>query len=206
MKAVQCDGAGVPLAVREIPVPRPAAGQVLIRVAASPINPSDLRFLSGPPAGSTGAIVPGLEGSGTVVSAAAGLIPRLLVGRRVAFASAQGGAWAEYAVAPATRCIPLGKNVSLEQGATLIVNPLTALAFFDIARRGGHTAIVNTAAASALGRMVIRLGRRAGVKVINIVRRREQVELLRELGADVVLDNSDAAFGHASSASISGSG
>ncbi len=185
---------------------RPASGEVLIRVAASPINPSDLRFLSGSPAGSTGPVVPGLEGSGTVVSAGAGLIPRLLAGRRVAFASAQGVAWAEYAVAPATRCIPLKEHVSLEQGATLIVNPLTALAFFDIARRGGHTAIVNTAAASALGRMVIRLGRRAGVKVINIVRRREQVELLRELGADVVLDNSDAAFGHASSASISGSG
>lgn len=76
----------------------------------------------------------------------------------------------------------------------LLVNPLTALAFFDIAKRGKHAAIVSTAAASALGRMIVRLGARQGVPIINIVRRQAQVELLRSMGADYVLNNSDADF------------
>jgi NADPH:quinone reductase-like Zn-dependent oxidoreductase len=118
----------------------------------------------------------------------------LFLGRRVAFASARGGAWAEYTAIPAMRCIPLRRHVSLEQAAMLIVNPLTALAFLDMARRGGHRAIVNNAAASALGRMVDRLGRRHGIEVINIVRRPEQVHLLRQLGAETVLDTGDGGF------------
>jgi len=167
MNAVHFDPAAAALVVRKIPVPRPARGEVLIRMAAAPINPSDLRYLSASSSTAPAPIVPGLEGSGTVVAAGAGLIPRLLVGRRVAFASARGGTWAEYAVATATRCIPLRKHVSLEQGASLIVNPLTAIAFFDMVTRGGHRAIVNNAAASALGRMILRLGRSSGVTVIN---------------------------------------
>jgi NADPH:quinone reductase-like Zn-dependent oxidoreductase len=92
------------------------------------------------------------------------------------------------------RCIPLRKNVSLEQGASLIVNPLTVVAFFDMIKRGRHAAIVNNAAASALGRMIIRLGQRSGVRVINIVRRQEQADLLRALGSEYVLDSSDDRF------------
>ena len=139
-------------------------------------------------------MVPGLEGSGTVVASGGGLLPRLLVGRRVAFASAHGGTWAEYAVAPAKGCIPLRKPVSLEQGASLIVNPLTAVAFFEMVKRGRHAAIINNAAASALGRMIVRFGRRARVPVINIVRRSHHVDLLKALDADYVLNSSDARF------------
>ena len=194
MDAVRFKGAGEPLLVERIPVPRPARGEVLIRMAAAPVNPSDLGFLTGASASSPSPIVPGHEGSGTVTAAGPGVIPRLLVGRRVAFASAQGGTWAEYAVAAAMRCIPLRKNLSLEQGATLIVNPLTAIAFFELAKRGGHTALVNNAAASALGRMIVRLGRTSGVTVINIVRRQDQVDLLKALGAEHVLDSTDNRF------------
>ncbi len=195
MEAVQLERDGGPLVVRRIPVPRPGRGEVLIRLAAAPINPSDLGFL----AGSYGAqrplpVVPGFEGSGTVVAAGTGLRPRLLVGRRVAFASAQGGAWAEYAVATAMRCIPVARGVSLERAATLIVNPLTAIAFLDIAQRGKHAAIVSNAAASALGRMIVRLGRTHGITVINIVRRPEQVEVLRALGAAHVLGSYEDDF------------
>lgn len=197
MDAVHFDPAAAALVVRKIPVPRPARGEVLIRMAAAPINPSDLGFLSGSSGTSPAPIVPGLEGSGTVVAAGAGLMPHLLVGRRVAFASRQGGTWANYAVATATRCIPLRQHVSLEQGASLIVNPLTAVAFFDMVKRGGHTAIVNNAAASALGRMILRLGRTSGVTVINIVRRQDQAEVLKSLGADHVLDSRDAQFASA---------
>ena len=78
----------------------------------------------------------------------------------------------------------------------LIVNPMTAISFFDIAKRGRHKAIVSTAAASALGRMIIRLGRQHGVPVINIVRRQEHVELLQSLGARFVLDSNDKSFLH----------
>ncbi|MBZ5556209.1 MAG: zinc-binding dehydrogenase [Acidobacteriia bacterium] len=195
MNAVQLDAAGGALAVRQWPVPRPGPGQVLIKMAAAPINPSDLGSL----AGSSGErkpspVVPGLEGSGIVVAAGPGLFPRLLVGRRVAFASAQGGTWAEYAVSPAMRCIPLARSVSLEQAATLIVNPLTALAFLDFARRGKHAGIVNNAASSALGHMMVRLGRTHGLTVINIVRRPEQVEMLRAIGAEHVLDSTESEF------------
>jgi NADPH:quinone reductase-like Zn-dependent oxidoreductase len=190
MTAVQVQSDGR-LAAGRIPVPVPAPGEVLVRIAASPINPSDLKFLAGA-AGSPA--VPGLEGSGRVVAAGAGLVPRLLTGRRVAFASARGGAWAEYATTTAMGCIPLGRRVSTEQAAMLIVNPLTALAFLDMARSGRHAAIVNNAAASALGRLIIHLGRRHSLPVINIVRRKEHVTELRQLGADYVLDSSDPSF------------
>ncbi len=195
MKAVQLEREGGPLVVRSIPVPRPGRGDVLVRMAAAPINPSDLGFLSASYTVQRRLpVVPGFEGSGTVVAAGPGLLPRLLVGRRVAVASGQGGTWAEYAVSAAMRCIPLRAKVSLEQAATLIVNPLTALAFFDLARRGRHAAIVSNAAASALGRMIVRLGRTEGIPVINIVRRPDHVALLRALGAEHVLDSSEEPF------------
>jgi NADPH:quinone reductase-like Zn-dependent oxidoreductase len=195
MDAVQLARDGGPLVVCRVPVPRPGRGEVLIRLAAAPINPSDLGFLAGSYVAERPLpVVPGFEGSGTVVAAGSGLLPRLLVGRRVAFATARGGSWAEYAVTTALRCIPVGMGVSLETAATLVVNPLTALAFFDIARRGRHAAIVSTAAASALGRMIVRLGKAHGVPVINVVRRAEQVELLRALGADHVVRSDEADF------------
>jgi NADPH:quinone reductase-like Zn-dependent oxidoreductase len=84
--------------------------------------------------------------------------------------------------------------VNLEQGAMSAVNPLTATAFLEIARQGGHNSIVLTAAASALGQMVNRLGRKQGVRVINVVRREAQVDLLKQQGAGIVLNSSEAGF------------
>lgn len=197
MHAVQLDQPGGELALREIPVPRPQAGQVLIRMAAAPINPSDLGALSGLSYRGERKFpfTPGLEGSGTVVAAGDGFLPRLLNGRRVACSVLAGnGSWAEYMLTSAQLCVPLNKNVSLEQGATMLVNPLTALAFFEIARRGGHPAMVNTAAASALGGMILRLGKRRNMPVIHVVRRPAQVDWLRGLGAEYVLDSTQAGF------------
>jgi NADPH:quinone reductase-like Zn-dependent oxidoreductase len=178
-----------------LPVPKPGPGQVLVRMAAAPINPSDLGFLRG----SYGfqkpfPIVPGLEGSGVVCAAGPGILPRLLLGRRVACSAPSGGTWAEYLVTSASTCFPLKRNLSLEQGATLIVNPMTALAFFDIAKQGKHAAIVSNAAASALGRMILRLGQTYHVPVIHLVRREEQMELLHSLGGEYVLNSSDPNF------------
>jgi len=104
-----------------------------------------------------------------VVAAGPGLLPRLWLGKRVACAvSSFGGTWAEY-LTHATLCVPLRNNLSLEQGAMLLVNPMTALAFFDIVKRGKHAAITSTAAASALGRMIVRLSQRHRVPVIAVV-------------------------------------
>ena len=198
MLAVQQDAANGKLSVREVLVPTPGPGQVLVRMAASPINPSDLGALMGFNYSGTRSypFVPGLEGSGTVVKAGPGLRGRLFVGRRVTCAAelAGDGAWAEYMVTSASQCIPLNHGVSMEQGATLLVNPLSALAFLELAQHGRHRAVVSTAAASALGGMIARLFRRHAIPVIHIVRRDAQVRQLRAQGAEHVLDSSTADF------------
>lgn len=198
MHAVQLDEPNGNLTLREIPVPRPQAGQVLIRMAAAPINPSDLNALTG--FSYSGErdypFTPGLEGSGTVIQAGEGLMPRLLNERRVACAALipGDGTWAEYMVTSARLCVPLNKNVSLEQGAMMLTNPLSALAMFEIAKRGKHRAIVSTAAAGALGGMILRMGKRHNIPVIHIVRRQTQVEEIRGQGGEHVLNSSDSDF------------
>ncbi|MBC8504540.1 MAG: zinc-binding dehydrogenase [Chloroflexi bacterium] len=186
------------LRVEQRPVPKPGKDEVLVKVAAAPINPSDLAFLAGnygfdnPPP-----VVPGGEGSGTVVAIGPGAMGRYFLGKRVACLSngKRDGTWAEYVVASTQGGVfPLNKSVSLEQGAMSVINPLTASAFLEITTDGGHKAIVLTAAASALGQMVNRLGRSEGVQVINVVRREAQVELLKAQGATVVLNSSEVDF------------
>ena len=198
MHAVQLDEPNGRLTLREVPMPHPQAGQVLIRMAAAPINPSDLGSLSGLSYSGKRQFpfTPGLEGSGTVIEAGEGMMPRLLNRRRVACSAllTGDGTWAEYMVTSAQSCIPLNKNVSLEQGAMLLVNPLSALAILEIAQHGKHRAIVSTAAASALGGMILRMGKRHNIPVIHIVRRQEQVEQVRGQGGEYVLNSSDTDF------------
>jgi NADPH2:quinone reductase len=198
MNAIQMDEPKGKLIWRKIPVPHLQPGQVLIRMAAAPINPSDLGALLGKSYGDehTYPFTPGVEGSGTVVEAGKGFMPRLLEGRRVACTAqtTAGGTWAEYMVTSAKSCIPLHKNISLEQGATMIVNPLTALAIFQIAKHGNHHAIVSTAAASSLGRMILCLGKRRQMPIIHVVRRQEQVEMVRNRGGEHILNSSEADF------------
>ena len=202
MRAVQLvayDGKPESISVAQLPVPQPGPGEVLVHMAAAPLNPSDLAFIRGLygfkkplPA------IPGFEGSGTVLETGSGMMAGFLKGKRVAcHASAPniaGGTWAEYLVTSANACVPLRKEVDMEQGATMLINPLTAWALVEEARRGGHPALVQTAAASALGRMVVRLARTFSIPVINIVRRSEQVELLREMGEQHVLNSSEPDF------------
>lgn len=198
MHAIQLDEPNGKLTWRKIPVPHPQAGQVLVRMAAAPINPSDLGSLSGMSYGKQRQLpfTPGAEGSGTVVEAGEGFMPRMLNGQRVSCSAplAGDGTWAEYMVTSAQYCIPLIGNVSFEQGTMLIVNPLTAIAMFEIAKRGKHRAIVNTAAASALGGMILRLGKRNNIPIIHVVRRQAQVDHVRSLGGEYVLNSSDADF------------
>jgi NADPH:quinone reductase len=197
MRAVELAEWGGPLRVIDRALPVPGPGEVLVRIAASPINPSDLMFVRGlygvkKPLPTT----PGFEGSGRVVASGGGLQARALVGRRVACSAgdASGGTWAEYMVTAARRCVPLRPRIDDEAGAMLIVNPITAWALLAIARRDKTRAFVQTAAASALGRMLVRMARKHKIASVNVVRRAAQVELLRREGAEHVLDSSAPDF------------
>jgi NADPH2:quinone reductase len=179
------------------PVPRPNRGQVLVRVEAAPCNPSDLLLLTGQyGVRKTLPSVPGWEGAGTVVQSGGGLLGRWLVGRRVAFGSQadRDGTWTQFALAEANMCIPLKSGVDVEQGASLIINPLTAMGLLDEARRKGSSAAVSTAAASQLGRMLLRLAHEARFPLVNVVRRNEQADLLKSLGAQYVLNSQTPEF------------
>ena len=185
------------LHVEERDIPTPGPGEVLIRVEAAACNPSDLLFLTGSYVSAKDLpSAPGWEGAGTVVAAGSGLFGSFLKGRRVAFGTLEtsDGSWGEYCLTEAKRCIPVAKDVSTEQAADLIVNPMTAIGMLAEARKGKHRAAISTAGASQLGRMVLALANREGYPVIHTVRRPEQAELLRSLGADHVLDSSTPDF------------
>jgi len=186
-----------PLRVETRPVPKPGSGQVLIRVTASPVNPSDLHFLEGQYAFRKSLpTVPGLEGCGRVVAVGDGLLARRLAGRRVAFAPATqaDGSWAQYAVASAMQCFRLPDRISDELGAMALVNPLAAVGLMERLKVLHVRSFVSTAAASALGQMLQRLGRRRGLVAINVVRRPEHVDLLTRQGATHVLSTADRDF------------
>jgi NADPH:quinone reductase-like Zn-dependent oxidoreductase len=191
MKAVVFDRFGDPrevLHVRDVPVPEPGAGEVRVRMLASPVNPSDLLVVRGeygqrPTLPAT----PGFEGVGVVEASGGGLLGRLRLGRRVAVLNRRGGNWQEQVVVPARQVVPVGR-LSDEQAATLFVNPASALLMTRWILRVPRGAwLLQTAANSALGRMVIRLGQADGFRTISIVRRPEAAEELRRLGSDAVL-------------------
>jgi NADPH2:quinone reductase len=185
------------LKVMEQPVPMPQRGQVLVKVDAAPCNPSDVLFLQGKYGVlKTLPTVPGWEGAGTVVASGGGLLAGWLVGKRVA-CGVQGdrdGTWAEYVATNASECIPLKKKLDIEQGASLIINPLTAMGLLESAQRQGHKAAIQTGGASQLGRMLIRMAADANFPLISVVRRAAQAELLKSLGAVHVLNSTDEDF------------
>lgn len=196
MKAVFQDSQGSDLILRDVKVPEPGKGEVLVKMKYSPLNPSDLSQLRGTltplpeyP------YIPGIEGSGTVVAAGGGILPEIRAGKNVACSpKGKGGTWAEYIVTDASKCIPLGKNIDLQSGSMLIVNPMTALAMIDIAKKGRYKALVNNAAASSLGLMMVDLCKSYKIKLINIVRNNNQLSILKEAGAEYIVDASDTAF------------
>ena len=206
----------VTLELLEKEFPQPSANQVLVRMEAAPINPSDLAIMTTgadlaqadyAPGRVVAPVAPALvaaqsarvgraltvgnEGAGEVVAAGEGEVAQALLGRRVA--CVPGAAFAEYALADAAMCLPLGGH-SAEAGASSFVNPMTALGFVETARREGHGAIVHAAAASNLGQMLNRICQEDGFGLVNIVRRQEQADLLRGQGATHVVDSSSADF------------
>lgn len=199
MKAVVFEQFGDPadvLHVREVPAPEPGAGEVRVRMLQSPINPSDLLTVRGtygrrPKLPAT----PGFEGVGVVESAGPGLLKRirgLKPGRRVAVLNARGGNWAEQAVVHVTQLVPLADDLPDEQAAAFFVNPASALVMVRYVLNVPRGAwLLQTAAGSTLGRMVIRLGKQGGFRTINVVRRREQVGELLNLGGDAAICTAD---------------
>ena len=180
----------------EIDEPELGEGEVRIAVSLASVNPSDEMFIQGlygqPRVQGNAA---GFEGVGEVVESGGGPIADGLVGQRVAFAAAPGkpGAWSERAVAVAATCIPLRPDVRDEDGAAMIVNPLTALAMFDIVRQaaekpGGSKAFIVSAGASQLCKLMINIARDEGFEPIALVRRDSQIELLEGHGAAKVLN------------------
>jgi NADPH:quinone reductase-like Zn-dependent oxidoreductase len=209
------------LSLHDVPVPRPGDEQVLVRVEASPINPSDLGLLLAGadvraaqvggtterpivtmplPEGSlrrlsarVGHSLPvGNEGAGTVVTA--GSSPRAtdLLGKTVA--AAGGAMFAQYRLLEANACLVLPEGTPARVGASSFVNPLTALGMVATMRREGHSGLVHTAAASNLGQMLVKLCLEEQVPLVNVVRKPEQEELLRGIGATYVCNSSSPSF------------
>ena len=210
------------LSLVEVPVPTLQADQVLVRVEAAPLNPSDLGVvLAGADletATATGtterpvitarvtpgvlkalaarvdqSMCPGNEGAGTVVAAGSSPDAQALVGQRVA-ALGGGGMYAQYRVLKvgAVRALPHG--TAIVDAASVFVNPLTALAMVETMKHEGHAALVHTAAASNLGQMLNRVCLADGIGLVNIVRKPEQAEILRSLGAVHVVDSTSPTF------------
>ena len=200
MRAVQLhayDGRPESMSLGNVSVRKPGPGYVTVKMAAAPINPSDLLFIRG----QYGLIkptpaIPGFEGAGTVVAAGGGFYGKWLKGKRVACGVPPDGdgTWAEYVTTQAKLCLPLPRQVSDEQGAMALANPATAMALFHEAKDRGHKAAVHTAAAGALGRILLRIGVKNGYPIIHVVRRQEQVDLLKELGGEFVLNSSSPEF------------
>jgi len=181
---------------KQTEIPEPKHGEVLVRVEAAPINPSDIVFLKGQygirkemPA------VAGFEGAGVVVKSGGGLLGWSLVNKRVAvMADKSGGTWAQYIVTSAKNCVKLSNNVPVELGACFFANPFTAVMFMEVIKEGKHKAIVQTAASSAVGKMLFRYAQHSKIPIVNIVRRESQVEMFREMGAEYVLNSNSADF------------
>jgi NADPH:quinone reductase-like Zn-dependent oxidoreductase len=183
--------------LNDLDEPKPKSGEVKIKVKLAAVNPSDEMFVQGlygqPRIGGNAA---GFEGVGEVVESGGGLMGMWLKGKRVAFFAKPGrpGSWSEYAIATAATCIPLKKGVSDADGAALIVNPLTALAMFDLVKKEGAKAFIISAAASQLCKLMIGAANAEGYKPIAIVRRDSQIEPLKELGAAHVLNCESSSF------------
>jgi NADPH:quinone reductase-like Zn-dependent oxidoreductase len=221
LRSLVTRGGALELSLAHVPTPAPGPAEVLIRVQAAPINPSDLGLLVGaadlatlapggtPDAPVLTASVPaqrmpamagrldlsmpvGNEGAGVVIAAGASPAAQALLGKTVAVLA--GAMYAEYRCVNAADCLVLPNGATAADGASAFVNPLTALGMVETMRREGHTALVHTAAASNLGQMLNRICLRDGVKLVNIVRSAAQAKLLHDLGATHVVDSTAPDF------------
>lgn len=205
----------------DVPTPEPADDEVVVRIDAAPINPSDLGLLVGAADMSTAkasgtkeapvitAKVPdgamramgarldqslpvGNEGAGVVIKTGSSDAAKALMGKTVAMIG--GAMYAQYRTLKARDCQPLPEGTTAAEGASWFVNPLTALGMTETMRREGHKALVHTAAASNLGQMLNKICIKDGIGLVNIVRSKEQAEILKKIGAKYVVDSSVPSF------------
>ena len=216
---VTADG-NIEISIATTEIPTPSDNEVLIKVEASPINPSDLGLLisfaadlttlsvlgSGDGTVATmkihpammGAMKPrldqsmpvGNEGSGVIVDAGANA--KALIGKTVGVAG--GSMYSQYRCVPASSCLVMDDSTTSAEAASSFVNPLTALAFVETMKMENHSAVVNTAAASNLGQMLVKICKDDSVPLVNIVRKPEQVAVLKDLGAEHICNTSDPDF------------
>lgn len=209
------------LYLADLPMPAPKDHEVVVKVQATPINPSDLGLMVGAAdvtsaraierdglpgiamnvpeagmrfmAGRIGQALPiGNEGCGVVVAAGAAPEARALMGKTVALIG--GEIYAQYRCLAAQMCMPLPDGTAPEDGASCFVNPLTSLGFVETMKLEGYKAIVHAAAASNLGQMLVKICKADGIPLINIVRSQAQVDLLKGIGAEIVLNSNDEDF------------
>ncbi len=216
------DGEGrLELSLATVDVPDPGAEEIVVRIEASPINPSDLGLLFGPAdmrtakasgsaedpvvtaqipaslmrgvAGRLDQSLPvGNEGAGVVVAAGDSEAARALLGKTVGLIG--GAMYSQLRAIHVRQCLPLREGTTPAEGASCFVNPLTSLGMVETLRMEGHKALVHTAAASNLGQMLVRLCIADGIDLVNVVRRPEQASLLRGIGAKFVVDSSAPSF------------
>jgi NADPH2:quinone reductase len=221
LRSLETSQGTLELSLHDVEVPTPAANEVLVRVEASPINPSDLGLLIAGADMTTAAVAGtperpvvtaslaaealgglsarvdqslpvGNEGAGTVVAAGSAPAAQALLGKTVGVAG--GAMYSQYRALDASSCLVLPAGATAKDGASSFVNPLTALGMLETMRREGHSALVHTAAASNLGQMLVKLCIRDNVPLVNIVRKSDQEELLRSLGAVHVCNSASPSF------------
>jgi NADPH:quinone reductase-like Zn-dependent oxidoreductase len=221
LRSLLTSGGELQLSLARVAVEEPAADEIVVRVEASPINPSDLGLLIGPadmsaakvsgsgadavvtapmPASFMRAMAArvdqsmpvGNEGAGTVVKAGGDPAAQALLGKTVALLG--GALYAQYRTIKARDALVLPEGTTAAEGASCFVNPLTALAMTETMRREGHTALVHTAAASNLGQMLQKICLKDGISLVNIVRSPAQAQILRDIGATHVCDSSAPSF------------
>jgi NADPH:quinone reductase-like Zn-dependent oxidoreductase len=206
-----------------VPTAEPAADEVVVRIEATPINPSDLGLLVGAADMSTAratgtreapvitAKVPeaamramagrldeslavGNEGAGVVIKSGSSEAAKALMGKTVAMIG--GAMYAQYRTVKASECLVLPEGTTAAEGASCFVNPLTSLGMVETMRREGHKALVHTAAASNLGQMLNKICLKDGIGLVNIVRNSQQAEILHKIGAKHVVDSTSPTFMH----------
>lgn len=209
------------ISLLDVPTPEPAEDEVVVRVEAAPINPSDLGLLVGAADMSTAKLsgtrqapvitakVPdgamramgarldqslpvGNEGAGVVIKTGSSDAAKALMGKTVAMIG--GAMYSQYRTLKARDCQPLPDGTTAAEGASWFVNPLTALGMTETMRREGHKALVHTAAASNLGQMLNKICIKDGIPLVNIVRSKEQAEILNKIGAKYVVNSSVPSF------------
>src|SRR6516165_11732456 len=209
------------ISLLSVPTPEPGPDEVVVRVEATPINPSDLGLLTGaadlstvkvsgskespivtarvPEAGMRAmagrldeSMPVGNEGAGVVIRTGSSQAAKALMGKTVAIIG--GAMYAQYRTIAAADCLVLPEGTSPAEGASCFVNPLTSLGMVETMRREGHKALVHTAAASNLGQMLNKICLKDGIGLVNIVRNQEQAEILRKIGAKHIVDSSAASF------------